>query len=226
MVVPSNSSRDAVLQLMEQKEKIEQKINEQGKILETNHIGMNEPLVDGEGYPRNDIDVYQVRRARAQIICLQNDLKSLMKQIEQGLHKVHGEVAAQKQEHLGSTKQCPMDVDDEDGEVSGLNAAIEARSRLNTARPIAKVNVVSAGSPAEEAGIALRDEILEFGTVNASNFRELSQIAAVVRSCENKVVPVKVRRDGTVVDIVLVPKVWSGRGLLGCNVVPMEALQR
>ena len=31
--------------------------------------GMEEPLVDGEGFPRSDIDVYQVRHARHSIRC-------------------------------------------------------------------------------------------------------------------------------------------------------------
>ena len=30
---------------------------------------MNDALVDSEGYPRADIDVYQVRHARHKIIC-------------------------------------------------------------------------------------------------------------------------------------------------------------
>ena len=30
---------------------------------------MEQPLVDSEGYPRADIDVYQVRLVRHQIIC-------------------------------------------------------------------------------------------------------------------------------------------------------------
>ena len=30
---------------------------------------MDEALVDAEGYPRSDIDVYQVRHARHRIIC-------------------------------------------------------------------------------------------------------------------------------------------------------------
>lgn len=30
---------------------------------------MNEPLVDSEGYPRNDLDIYQIRFARNRIIC-------------------------------------------------------------------------------------------------------------------------------------------------------------
>lgn len=46
---------------------------------------MRESLVDADGYPRNDVDVYQVRHARHQINTLQNDLKSLMKEIEKGL---------------------------------------------------------------------------------------------------------------------------------------------
>ena len=34
-----------------------------------NNIGTTEPLIDDEGYPRSDIDVYQVRHARHQIKC-------------------------------------------------------------------------------------------------------------------------------------------------------------
>lgn len=34
-----------------------------------NKIGMTEPLVDAEGYPRADVNVYQVRHARHKIIC-------------------------------------------------------------------------------------------------------------------------------------------------------------
>lgn len=218
MVVPSTTSRDQVLELIKQKESIEQKISDQGKILEANRVGMTDSLVDASGYPRNDIDVYQVRGARHQIICLQNDLKSLMKQIEQGLHTVHAETAAQQQENLASTKLQPMDIDEAGGS--------SQRRAAGPVKPIAKVNLVSEGSPAQDAGIALRDEIVEFGTVNAGNFRDLSQIAVVVKSCENKTVPVKVRRDGKLVDLVLTPKTWSGRGLLGCNIVPMDSIER
>lgn len=218
MVVPSTTSRDQVLELIKQKESIEQKISDQGKILEANRVGMTDSLVDASGYPRNDIDVYQVRGARHQIICLQNDLKSLMKQIEQGLHTVHAETAAQQQENLASTKLQAMDIDEAGGS--------SQRRAAGPVKPIAKVNLVSDGSPAQDAGIALRDEIVEFGTVNAGNFRDLSQIAVVVKSCENKTVPVKVRRDGKLVDLVLTPKTWSGRGLLGCNIVPMDSIER
>jgi hypothetical protein len=34
-----------------------------------NNVGMTEALVDDSGYPRQDVDVYQVRDARHKIIC-------------------------------------------------------------------------------------------------------------------------------------------------------------
>lgn len=37
--------------------------------LQQKGIGMNEPLVDCEGYPRADVDLYQVRTARHNIVC-------------------------------------------------------------------------------------------------------------------------------------------------------------
>lgn len=92
MVIPSTSHKEEVMKLMEKKEQIERAINDCGHILTANkNIGMNESLLDEEGFPRNDIDVYAVRQARHQIICLQNDLKTIMKEIERGLINVHTE---------------------------------------------------------------------------------------------------------------------------------------
>lgn len=102
MVIPSTSRKEQVLKLIEQKDKIERQINDYGRVLATNaNVGMTEALVDDFGYPRNDIDVYQVRQARHQINCLQNDLKALMKEIEQGLCEVHADA---KVNHEASTK--------------------------------------------------------------------------------------------------------------------------
>lgn len=50
---------------------------------------MDEPLVDNEGFPLADVDVYAVRHARQRIICLQNDYKALMRQIESGLSEYY-----------------------------------------------------------------------------------------------------------------------------------------
>lgn len=97
---------------------------------------MTETLVDESGFPRNDIDVHQVRHARHQIICLQNDLKDLVKEIEKGIHEIHAEAANDVNTHA-STKMAHMQIDVINDETTVI--------------PIVKVNLVSSGSPAEDA---------------------------------------------------------------------------
>lgn len=69
---------------------------------------MDEPLVDSEGFPRNDIDVMQVRTARSKIRSkirpersslltslslfvsgLENDAMNVMMEMESKLHELH-----------------------------------------------------------------------------------------------------------------------------------------
>ncbi|KAI4468297.1 26s proteasome non-atpase regulatory subunit 9 [Holotrichia oblita] len=61
--------RDGVLKLMQEKNKIEDEINNLTTILTKNGVGMLDPLVDTEGFPLSHIDIYQVRYARQRIIC-------------------------------------------------------------------------------------------------------------------------------------------------------------
>jgi 26S proteasome regulatory subunit N4 len=173
---------------------------------------MTEPLTDAENFPRNDIDVHQVRSARHQIICYQNDLKALMKEIEKGLECIHAEQKfTNPQATTNSRKIEPMDTD---------------QSRTAPQTSFLKVNLVSPGSPAETAGLQVRDEILEFGTINSGNFKELQQIGQLVQACANKNVNIRVKRNNAVHELTLTPKTWPGRGLLGCNVVPMDSIER
>ena len=48
-------------------------------------MGINTPLVDREGYPRADIDVFRARTLRKRFIEVQNDYKAMQKKIERGL---------------------------------------------------------------------------------------------------------------------------------------------
>lgn len=172
--------------------------------------------MDAEGFPRNDIDVRSVRIARTQIVCLQNDLKELTKSIEAGLEKYFHE----SKETLTSTKIPP-----ELREPSAGPSSSSAPPASENQTPIVTVNLVSPGSPAEEAGIQVRDQITAFGTISSSNFRDLAQIGELVKNSENQQVRVKVKRDSKVEELILVPKAWSGRGLLGCNIVPFVSTQ-
>ncbi|NP_001086313.1 proteasome 26S subunit, non-ATPase 9 L homeolog [Xenopus laevis] len=164
-------------------------------------IGMDGPLVDREGYPRADVDIYQVRTARHNIICLQNDHKAIMKKIEQSLHILH---AGEKEKR----------------EVEAQAEALQSHQALPAA--FAKVDVVTPGSPASMSGLQVGDEIIAFGTVNTRNFQSLQNIAEVVQHSEGKPLSVSVVRNEKLVSLALTPLRWSGKGLLGCNIIPLK----
>lgn len=196
--------RSKVKELIIMKEKIEKEIKELHDVLSSHgNAGMNEPLVDQEGYPRNDVDVHQIRISRNKIACLQNDHKSLMKEIEEELHSLHSQNKPERMETETSTSKVNVIIQD----------AVE---------PFATINMVSPGSPADIAGLRVGDEIIRFGSVNKSNFQSLHSIAAVVSHSENKIVEITVKRGGMPTRLVLTPKKWQGRGLLGCNIIPSQ----
>ncbi|CAL8135379.1 unnamed protein product [Orchesella dallaii] len=201
-------TREDILKLMKARDEIDEKIVALGGILESNRVGMTEPLVDQEGYPRNDIDVYQVRHARHKIICFQNDYKALTKRIDSSLAKYHQRL---KDQGTSGTPMA-MEVDSPTSEV--------------VLSPIAKVNLVSEGSPAFHAGLKVDDVVLSFGSLDSTNFTELSQIGSLVQRSVGSMVSVKVKRNVQTVKLALIPGPWSGRGLLGCNIIPYDAIDR
>nr|XP_039262779.1 26S proteasome non-ATPase regulatory subunit 9-like [Styela clava] len=189
--------------LISKKDNIEEEIKQMYDVLASQgNVGMTEPLVDSEGFPRNDIDVYQVRISRNKISCLQNDHKNLMKQIEEELYSLHSK---NKPEAADSSSDVPM-----------VDVTI-----TNTSSAFASINLVSSGSPADVAGLRVGDELIQFGSVNETNFQNLQSIATVVQHSEGKNVEVKIKREGNIQRLMLTPKKWSGRGLLGCNIVPI-----
>ncbi|KAG8597676.1 hypothetical protein GDO81_002354 [Engystomops pustulosus] len=160
------SMRD-VQQLIARKDEIEAQIKAYYDVLEDQkNIGMEETLVDREGYPRADIDIYQVRTARHNIICLQNDHKSIMKEIEEALHNLHARDKDKRQRDEAEAKV----------------EALQCNQTLPDA--FAKVDAVTPGSPASMCGLQVGDEIIAFGSVNTNNFQTLQNIATVVQHSE------------------------------------------
>mmetsp|Transcript_21182 Transcript_21182/g.27282 ORF Transcript_21182/g.27282 Transcript_21182/m.27282 type:complete len:317 (+) Transcript_21182:141-1091(+) len=51
-------------------------------------IGIHTPLVDSEGYPRGDIDVYRARHLRHRLSVIQVDYRELMKEMERELSRL------------------------------------------------------------------------------------------------------------------------------------------
>ncbi|XP_011803891.1 PREDICTED: 26S proteasome non-ATPase regulatory subunit 9 isoform X1 [Colobus angolensis palliatus] len=200
-----------VQELMRRKEEIEAQIKANYDVLESQKgIGMNEPLVDCEGYPRSDVDLYQVRTARHNIICLQNDHKAVMKQVEEALHQLH---ARDKEKQARDMAEAHKEA---------MNRKLDQSESQGPPQAFAKVNSISPGSPASIAGLQVDDEIVEFGSVNTQNFQSLHNIGSVVQHSEGKPLSVTVIRSGEKHQLRLVPTRWAGKGLLGCNIIPLQ----
>ncbi|TRY74937.1 hypothetical protein TCAL_04578 [Tigriopus californicus] len=195
-----NTTREALLKLSDERKALEEELATFLDVLKTQGVGMEDNLVDSEGFPRNDIDVHQVRIARNKIIYLRNDLKDIMSEMERGLENIH----EQTREGLGVAE--PM-------ETISLDCHLE---------PFAHIDLVSPESPAHLAGLQVGDRIAEFGSINADNFGNLKQVGDLVQNSKDQNVRVKVIREGKSTAITLKPRTWSGRGLLGCNIVPMD----
>ncbi|KAI9098336.1 hypothetical protein DFS34DRAFT_109282 [Phlyctochytrium arcticum] len=197
--------------LVQEKDEIESRITVYDQLLKSHNIGMTEQLTDSEGFPRADVDVWQVRNARVEIIKLQNDLKSIMGEIERAVHAVHAVHARARLEKESGV------------EISGGVIPSAAGQDSTALEPFASINGVAPDSPASEAGLARGDLVLKFGSVNgqtATKSEVLKLVSEVVNSNVDKSVEVLVRRNGSDINITVRPHTWSGRGLLGCHLVP------
>ncbi|XP_064488283.1 26S proteasome non-ATPase regulatory subunit 9-like [Ornithodoros turicata] len=189
--------KQRLVQLDATKREIENKISAQKAILDANNIGMDEPLIDSQGFPRSDIDVYKVRHARHNIICLMNDHKAIMREIETALHRFHGSVPSASANHA----------------TSSVGHGLAGTS--GTEKPFAVITDVEEGSPAQLAGLRSDDLIVKFGSVNGENFKNVNDIAAVVRHSVGKPLNISVKRRSNILPVVLTPKPWAGKGMLG-----------
>lgn len=153
-------------ELMAKKDSIEAEIKAHQETLELQGgVGMRGALVDAEGFPRADIDVFAVRSARNKIICLRNDHEAVMVLIERRLHEIHAEARRKKSES---------------GEEVGVAGGGASRQEA-APKGFVRVDSVLEGSPAATAGLREGDLVLEFGSVHTSNFSGLSNIATVVQ---------------------------------------------
>eukprot|EP00049_Salpingoeca_infusionum_P004145 m.75194 g.75194 ORF g.75194 m.75194 type:complete len:201 (-) comp12438_c0_seq3:271-873(-) len=122
-------------------------------------VSLDEPLVDPQGYPRSDIDVYQARHIRSEIRTLKTDHAQIMKEAEEMLVAIH----QRAKEHGGELH--PSD-----------------RPKMIAKKPILRVLDVLPGSPAFEAGMQRGDIIGAFGSLQSSNMRGMADVAALVTS--------------------------------------------
>ncbi|KAG1681011.1 hypothetical protein FOA52_009971 [Chlamydomonas sp. UWO 241] len=141
--------------------------------------GLKGALIDKEGYPRADIDIFQVRTDRHRLACLSNDHKQISNTAERLLAELHAAARSQAQASTApGTSSAPGSAGPSAGGAGagaapaqgvlssggGVSAAAAAASPAAAAVPapppppsvpFAVVDEVADASPAAGAGIQL-----------------------------------------------------------------------
>ncbi|TFJ84890.1 hypothetical protein NSK_003922 [Nannochloropsis salina CCMP1776] len=173
------------------------------------------PLVDAEGFPRADIDVWDVRVKRNRLACIDTDHAELMKRIEELVQRLHQEAKTSAgvrgmsnnrstSSSTGRDIGAPPHTHTEDSQaqtVSKPTACMDVENRSmeegggpSRQQPFAVIDQVFRASPAEEAGLENGDLLVSLGTVNAQNHNNFAAVVALVQENEGRVVRVEVQR--------------------------------
>eukprot|EP00835_Amoeboradix_gromovi_P000756 NODE_28_length_33831_cov_0.361200.p11 type:complete len:217 gc:universal NODE_28_length_33831_cov_0.361200:800-1450(+) len=205
--------REEVLKLDEERKNKTEKLIELTNRLKYLNTDLTEPLVI-DGFPRNDLDLYQVRSVRQEYRQTQNDLYAIDKKIELLLPSVFNSPSPPTAA-LGSQ-----------------NAQAQQPRPLiprQVSNVVLVVNAVDPDSPAGLDGLLRGDQIQSFNDIActlegnqfcASGFKFdskdnlLQYFASHIKA--NLPLTIKVKRLD--VPIIITPRQWEGVGLLGCHI--------
>lgn len=192
-------------ELLTELKDLEQQLQAQG-------VGMTEPLIDNEGFPRSDIDIPTIRLLRNRVHHVRNDHKDVMKKIESTLSLIHS-LSRESNEKTTTTTETLN---------SNNNSSNNDQTASTVLIPFAKVNAVAPDSPAYIAGLQRNDQILQFGNITATNHQQLRALTGVVSTNIGQSIEIKIVRDQNEMVLSLTPRTdWGGRGALGCHIVPI-----
>lgn len=237
-------ARSAALQLSNERRAIDEELSTLSNVLRSQNSTMNSALIDNQGFPIASIDIVAVRTARARIIALRNDREDIENRmrnlLDLALSRTNSGTEAPMTngfvEHDQQPAQAMANVPGTNGILSMSvpirqdgNAAVW--SEVGGLTPFAKVNAISPNSPAQQAGMRVGDEILQFASLTATNAhrstanKDLGNLPNVVQ--RGTEIGVMVLRGGDDDDreikrLRLTPNdEWGGRGLLGCHLLPI-----
>jgi 26S proteasome non-ATPase regulatory subunit 9 len=88
--------------------------------------------------------------------------------------------------------------------------------------PIAIIDEVFPQSPAALAGIKEGDALIKFADITQQSFEPFKRIAELVGRSLNIPIELVINRKGEIISLSLTPKIWSGRGTLGCHLAPIN----
>lgn len=208
--------KSETMKLMDKRSGVEEEMNVIiQRLCQPGGPGLSGNLVDSEGFPRSDIDIPTVRADRHRLAELRNDHKEITEKINQNIQLLHSA-------KLTTTTASVKDSGESAGMSSSLSnsVAIDASSAMdvdfNIRRPFAIVDEITELSPAAEDGLQLGDQILKFGNVERGE-NLLQRLAAEAQQKQGEAVSLVVMRQGSLFNLTVTPRTWSGRGLMGCH---------
>ncbi|XP_053678446.1 26S proteasome non-ATPase regulatory subunit 9 [Anopheles nili] len=185
------SARKKLFELSEEIKKIDAVIFEKGAILLENNTSIFDVLIDTEGYPRDDLDIPAVRKARHTIICLQNDRVVLMKEIQKEMNKLHEN---ERQAVLSAPTFDPSQ-DISDG-IQSMALNDECIFGPDATKGFAIVEKVQPGHLGHKIGLKPGDRIIQMGTICRRNFKSVKQINSLIKNSVGKIIPMVIRSPG------------------------------
>lgn len=210
------------------KEEMEKTMEELAKELEKKG-GQTGTLIDKDGYPRSDIDVHQTLISRKKLNCkkkicsnllgMKTDYKNLLKEIQQDMELIF---SISKKEEEEKPKEQEKKIIEKD--VETIEKPLKKLKLTEDLKPFLSVNTVSDGSPASESGLKTNDKILKFGDITGEKVTSfgLKILAEFTQQSVNKTILVIIQRNSEILELKFTPKIWSGKGLLGCHLLPIQ----
>lgn len=233
--------REDLLRLQKEKEALLARLGDAMSFLQTTPAGMTSPLIDKDGFPRNDCDLYAVRAARQTVFCTRNSLATNDAQLGQKLELLHiltrkegMAQLAEEEEQKAASNAGRQNAKGNEKEVERRRLkelCEEEKARASRLKPFLYITQVAPGSPAADAGLSSGMEVVEFGDLNNDNFKSRNGIADLMEVVErtsmrhgtlsvwarpdsrNRLLPV----EEEVKQYLVAPMSWEGKGKLGCR---------
>jgi 26S proteasome non-ATPase regulatory subunit 9 len=214
-------------ELDKQRSKIERSVLDSLATLKELGVGMHAPLVDEEGFPRADVDVYTVRDARHTVVVGQNDIKALTNLLQTKLEDLHAmteedvrrsEAFLKVSEHKSSVASAAAQRDQQ--KVAVVAAELPSIAEVPG---FLQVDAAAPNGPGYQCGLRDGDIIHKIGdkedAITKANYTGMQQLAEFVGAREGSMIPLLVSSPDVstslMVEQFLVPQRWEGRGLLG-----------
>jgi 26S proteasome non-ATPase regulatory subunit 9 len=227
-ITPINSdlNKAKVNKMYKQREELEaemsslsQRLNEEGQ------PGLKGALVDKEGFPIPNVDLYQIRSDRQRYNTLKNDHSRLTDLIQSGLQNILLVTKKRNDDDDDDVRTTRTRTTTENNNTAA--AAVNKKSDVQqedtpsttittttviTQKAFAVVDIVAPGSPAEIDGIRIHDRIISFG-----DKRTIEEAAAKIQQTIGESHIVKLNRQGVEMEVEITPRTWTGVGLLGAH---------